>query len=348
MLTFILKFVIIVSIKRKIARLIMNSVDRTSSNALFPTTNIQDALIEPVNTGTVAEERTSSNALPPTTNTYDAQIEQVNTGTVADDLTGWKKILYKTALLAPKLLLSGVGWTVGFMLGGNVGAAFGDMLGTFVGCAISFGIEMLIRKYVLNDPSLEGKMMETLKTRFGQALILSAGAFVGGLLFNPALKWTGAISSPILHSLAAGAITATGFMVGMQTSRAVYTVGTKALGTEANEALELSIKNFKSDARVSAFIVFPAQTAFYWTAVPIFGVTVFMGTKLALLSSAGTVAGGGLVGQAISEGARMIDLKKREPSERSPEDYQGILTYLFTDPSLTLKKVTVEDTKKAA
>ena len=326
----------------------MSTVERTSSNALLSIPNIHDVLIEPVNTGTVAEERTSSNALLSTKKIHDAPIEQVNTGTVADDLTGWKKILYKTALLAPKLLLSGVGWTVGFMLGGNVGAAFGDMLGTFVGCAISFGIEMLIRKYVLNDPSLEGKMMETLKTRFGQALILSAGAFVGGLLFNPALKWTGAISSPILHSLAAGAITATGFMVGMQTSRAVYTVGTKALGTEANEALELSLKNLKSDAQVSAFIVFPAETAFYWTAVPIFGVTVFMGTKLALLSSAGTVAGGGLVGQAISEGARMIDLKKREPSEGFSQDYQAIQTGTFRDPSLTSEKVTVEDAKDAA
>jgi hypothetical protein len=293
-------------------------------------------------------ERVSSDALLTTPKIHNVQIEQVKTGTVADDLTGWKKILYKTALLAPKLLLSGVGWTVGCMFGGNVGAAFGDMLGTFVGCAISFGIEMLIRKYVLNDPSLEGKMMETLKTRFGQALILSAGAFVGGLLFNPALKWTGAISSPILHSLAAGAITATGFMVGMQTSRAVYTAGTKALGTEANEALELSLKNLKSDAQVSAFIVFPAETAFYWTAVPIFGVTVFMGTKLALLSSAATVAGGGLVGQAISEGARMIDLKNKEHSEDSKQDYRVIFTGTFTDPILIPKKVTVETDQQVA
>jgi hypothetical protein len=83
-------------------------------------------------------------------------------------------------------------------------------------------------------------------------------------------------------------------------------------------------------------------------AVPIFGVTVFMGTKLALLSSAATVAGGGLAGQAISEGARMIDLENNEHSDGSKQNYRVIYTGTFTDPILIPKKVTAETVKQVA
>lgn len=231
------------------------------------------------------------------------------------ELESWKQVLYKVALLAPKLLFSGAGWAIGFAVGGNIGAGVGDMIGTLVGCTLSLAIELAVRQFVLNDPDLH--VWNLMKTRTKQAVILSAGSLVGGMIFNTALtKWASHLAfgnTHIFQALATGAITALTFASGMTAARGVYTTAhnifTQCFRFEKDQdydTLKLSWEHLKDDLQLSALIIFPAETAFVATSLPLLGSQWLMGSTLATFKAAGSVFIGGAMGSVISETASKI------------------------------------------
>merc|ERR1719350_535122 len=68
------------------------------------------------------------------------------------------------------------------------------------------------------------------------------------------------------------------------------------------QQLRLCWHNVNSDIALSAYIIFPAETVFYWTSLPMFGTSVFMTDVflLQVLYGALTCCAGGLVGHVLS------------------------------------------------
>jgi hypothetical protein len=221
-------------------------------------------------------------------------------------LKGWKSTAYKVLLLAPKLLFSGIGWVVGFSLGYNLGAGVGDALGTGIGCTISYGIEYLMKKYLFKLECFEGATFydnPLLIKRVKEASILCMGSFVGGLLFNPAYKWTSSLSTfgdwHLSHALATGLIAATGFAAGTSLARVGYT-----LAKDKEEAL--SKKNLVQDMKTAGLIIWPAEAAFVGTATAVFG-SKFLLTKAGDTLIQETLKGGSAVLIGGSAGAVIQD-----------------------------------------
>lgn len=207
------------------------------------------------------------------------------------------KTAYEIAKLAPKLIFSGIGWAIGFAFGANLGAGIGDALGTFIGSAISFLIvEQLIGRIFHLDPQLESMSFTALAVdRLQSALILSAGCFFGGLVFNTALtKVAGHIvGSGILVNLGkaivTGGITAAAFLGGTTAARFFFINKNRP-----------TVDNFLSDLKVAFWIILPAETAFVATALPLLGAKWLMGSTLAPLKAGASVLIGGEIG-AIAE-----------------------------------------------
>ncbi len=202
-------------------------------------------------------------------------------------LSGWKKTAYDVALLAPKLFFSGAGWVIGLAIGGILGAGFGDAIGTGIGCAISYAIEWSLKKWVFHIDT-QGLFMKRAK----DAAILCAGSLIGGLLFNPAYKWTSSLSKlkdlNITRSLATGFISASGFMAGSSLARGGYTLA-------KDKERGLSKRNFIKDLSTASLIIWPAEAAFVSTALPVL-------TSKFLVAKAGEST----VKQALKGGASVL------------------------------------------
>ena len=221
-------------------------------------------------------------------------------------ISQWKKVAYEIAKLAPKLLLSGAGWCVGFAFGGNLGAGIGDAVGTFLGSAISFlVVELLIGRYFQLDPELEQMSFTALATdRLKSAFILSVGCFFGGLVFNTALtKVAGSIAASgvfanLGKALITGGITATGFLGGTTLARGLF----------IDKKYRITKENFLADLKAALWVILPAETAFVATSLPLLGAKWLMGSHLAALKAGASVLIGGEIG-VIAHKAwdRMLD-----------------------------------------
>lgn len=231
-----------------------------------------------------------------------ANHERVASPAAVEPLSGWKKVAYDVALLAPKLLFSGAGWVIGFIYGGILGAGLGDAIGAYLGSMVSLGVEIAIRKLRGEAINVKEIAIERLK----DALMLSTGSFVGGMIFAPAIHWTAALGAigdyHFLQSLAVGAITASGFLAGTTSARMLYTAATDK--EERNKRYELSRENFWKDTQTASLIILPAETAFAATSLPLFGLTFFLakkGTSVASQAAYGaiTVGTGGFAGKSI-------------------------------------------------
>ena len=225
----------------------------------------------------------------------------------------WTDTLCKVAVLAPTLLCSGAGWTIGFALGGPLGAGAGDMIGTFVGSVLSIGIELLIEKYVKGNQELEtgSQIWEFVRPRLKQAAISSCGSLLGGMIFAPAMQWTSKLvvgNCHLLQAVATGGMTTLTYTGGVTAARATYTAMHNLFNFEKDkdyEELECSWEHFKNDFKQGAIVTFPAETAFVATAL--------MGPVLAPLKAAAAVCTGGTTGFVISHIATSQETSKDSP-----------------------------------
>lgn len=71
---------------------------------------------------------------------------------------------------------------------------------------------------------------------------------------------------------------------------------------EIDALLRLSLPNMSADFQLSFYIIFPAEVCFYWTSLPIFGISIFMSTNywMQIVCGALTVFMGGNVGNLLS------------------------------------------------
>jgi len=217
---------------------------------------------------------------------------------------------YKIAVLAPKLLFAGIGWTVGLTLGANLGAGVGEAVGVLVGSLVSFVvIELIFGRYFGLDSELQ-KMSKTALAvdRLKGAVITAGGSLLGGFLFNIALfKWAyriiGKPSQTMIADFAkaviTGVVTTSACLTGSTVFRGVYSIGVKVGVFEPNKEHELSRKNFRDDLIGSIFVTFAAETAFVATALPLFGSKWLLGTRHAALKGGASVVIGGTIGSGV-------------------------------------------------
>jgi len=244
----------------------------------------------------------------------------------------WKKGAYKVALLAPKLILSAVGWTVGFAIGGNVGAAVGDGVGVFIGSLISLGIELIVGRGLGLDPSLKEKDATAIvANRLGEAVILAVACGVAGFFFNDALAKAGQwVGHKVWHISGLG-----NFGAWLQNATQATIAGAMLGGTylATSTAMRATVmapfkdhrfseENFYKDLNTAAFVIFPAETFFMATSIPTLGAWFTKGgTAVAAAKSAGLVAFGGLVGDKINRvrKPRKKAIKSAEVSKLDPQ-----------------------------
>lgn len=178
---------------------------------------------------------------------------------IIPELTGFKKVAFDIAILAPKLFFSGMGWLIGNAIAPVIGAGLGDAIGTFIGCLISLGIEIAIMKY-RNDPNIDSsdKLKDFIKLRLIQAGILTIGCFAGGAAFSFMTETWGKIVHPnslasdLLVSLLAGLTTSSYFGIAHLLARAFL---------YRSEQFGFNRRNVIQDSCTTLGIIWPAKTA---------------------------------------------------------------------------------------
>lgn len=267
------------------------------------------------------------------------------------------QVAYKVAVLAPKLLCSGAGWAIGFILGGPLGAGIGDGIGTFLGCVVSLGMELLIGRYFGLDPSLRDKeISELVQERLKSAFVMATANLVGGYVFSLAFTYIGGLlahdhfqGKDLVKGLFAGGGAALSFLGGSTLARipfSVYATYRRQKEPEYINSEELSKENVKKDLAEAVWMVLPAQIAFTATSFPLFNTSWLRAgssiTPSTVLKSAGSVALGGITGCACQATAEHLWQKaKLKASLYVPDkndqvkfegiDLEGLDPYNLTD-----------------